>query len=126
MPRRPILPFLVLSFTVLLSASGCAPKPATALTGRDEAERDVSHGTLKLYLYGEPTAAHAKFAELFAEHCRGTVEQLGAAKLTDEQDLRIQDYNRYVLQELSRRHGPKAVPKLCDRSGLTLDHIIHI
>jgi hypothetical protein len=111
---------------ILFSAIGCAPKPATVLTGRDEAERDVSRGTLKLYLYGEPTAAHAKFAELFGgEKIRGTVEQLGAAKLTDDQDQRIQDYNRYVLQELSRRHGPRAVPTLCDRSGLTLDHILH-
>ena len=102
---------------------GCTPK-STALSGRDEAERDVSRGTLKLYLYGEPTPAHAQFAGLFAELCQGTVEQLGAAKPSDEQDQRIRDYNRRVLQEVARRYGPKAVTTLCDRSGLTLDHII--
>jgi hypothetical protein len=109
---------------LVLVAIGCTAKPPSVLSGRDEAERDVSRGIVKLYLYAESTPAHTKFAELLAEDCHGTVEQLGAATLSDERDQRIQDYNRYMLQELFRRHGAKAVATLCERSGLTLEHII--
>jgi hypothetical protein len=104
--------------------AGCAPKPATALTGRDEAERDVAGGTLKLFLYGESTQAHRDFADLFGK-IGGTVEELGKRKLAEDEDQKIQDYNRYVLQELSRRGGAKAVPKLLEKSGLNMDRILH-
>jgi hypothetical protein len=109
---------------VILVIAGCAPTPTT-FSGREEAQGDISSGSLKLYLYGEPTPAHEKFADLFAELCRGTVEQLGSKTLTEEQDRRIQDYNRYVLLEVSRRHGPKAILALCERSGLSIEYIVH-
>ena len=116
--------FHQIALTFMILTLGCGPKPPATISGREEAERDVSRGTLKLYLYGERTPAHETFAGLFAERCGGAVEYLGSASLTDAEDHRIQEYNRYVLQELSRRHGAKAVPTLCDRSGLGIDQII--
>ena len=87
-------------------------KPTT-LSGRDEAKRDLSHRTLKLYLYGEPTPAHAQFTALFAELCQGTVEQL--APNDRRPGPADSGPNRRVLQEVARRHGRKAVTTLCDR-----------